>query len=89
MVTLFVRHDVASFEKWKQAYDDFDAERAALGVKGAGVFQDNTNPNSVTVFHEFDDMQSAEDFVSNPRLMVVMKEGGVVGAPSLWFTTRV
>ncbi len=27
MATLFVRHDVSDFEKWKQAYDNFDVGR--------------------------------------------------------------
>jgi len=88
MATLFVRHDVSDFQKWKQAYDDFEPERTTMGVTGHGVFLDKDNPNNVTVYHDFETMQAAEDFVANPRLMVVMKEGGVVGAPSLWFTNK-
>ncbi len=39
MATLFVRHDVADFGAWKQAYDAFDAERKTMGVVGDGVYQ--------------------------------------------------
>lgn len=31
MATLFVRHKVSDFAKWKAAYDAFDAERSGMG----------------------------------------------------------
>jgi hypothetical protein len=33
MATLFVRHDVADFGVWKQAYDAFDAERMTRATR--------------------------------------------------------
>ena len=89
MATLFVRHDVSDFEKWKQAYDAFDGERQKMGVTDHGVFRDRDNPNNVTVYHDFETMQAAEDFVANPHLLEVLRDGGVVGPPSLWYTNKV
>lgn len=88
MATLFVRHDVADFGTWKQAYDDFDAERRTMGVTGDGVYQADGSPNDVTVYHEFDSMEAAKAFADSPRLREVMMEAGVVGEPNLWFATR-
>ena len=86
MATLFVRHDVKDFAKWKQQYDEFDAERRDLGVISARVFQEDGKPNNITVYHEFESMDAAKKFVSTPRLMEVMRNAGVVGPPSVWFT---
>ena len=89
MATLFVRHDVSDFDAWKKAYDEFDAERKTMGVMDHGVFQADGNPNDVTVYHEFDSIQAAKAFGDNPRLKEVMKNGGVVGSPNIWFATKV
>jgi hypothetical protein len=89
MATLFVRHNVSDFERWKKAYDQFDAERKTMGVTGHGVFQAEGHPDDVTVFHEFETMQAAKSFASSARLQEIMKNAGVVSAPNIWFTNRV
>lgn len=88
MATLFVRHKVEEFGRWKQAYDAFDAERRTMGVKGHGVYQAEGDPNDVTVYHDFDSIDAAKKFVDSDRLKQVMKEAGVAGAPEMWFTHR-
>ena len=88
MATLFVRHTVADFGKWKKAYDDFDAERQTMGVTSHGVYQLDENPNDVTVYHEFGTMGAAKAFAASPRLKEVMASAGVQGAPTIWFTNR-
>jgi len=89
MATLFVRHSVSDFGQWKKAYDDFDAERRTMGVTDDGVFQADGNPNDVTAYHEFDTMQAAKAFAESARLKEVMQNAGVVGAPDIWFATKV
>lgn len=89
MATLFVRHDVKDFGAWKAAYDAFDSERKTMGVTGHGVFQADGNPNEVTVFHEFDNMDAAKKFTGSARLKEVMEGAGVVGSPVIWFTNEV
>jgi quinol monooxygenase YgiN len=88
MATLFVNHDVADFNVWKQAYDDFDAERATMGVTGHGVYQAENNPNNVTIYHHFESMDAAKSFMSSDRLREVMMAAGVQGDPKVWFTTK-
>lgn len=89
MATLFVRHDVADFDHWKRAYDDFDAERAPMGVTSHGVYRGDENPNDVTVYHEFETMEAAKSFAGSPRLREVMEAAGVEGLPTIWFANRV
>ena len=89
MATIFVRHRVADFETWKRAYDDFDSERATLGVTGHGVYQVDGEPNEVVLYHHFESMDAAKGFMANPRLQQVMVAAGVQGEPTVWFTNRV
>ena len=86
MIRMFVRHPVADFSAWRQAYDDFDAERKGMGVVGDAVFRSADNPNDVTVWHDFQTLQSAQDFVGSERLREVMANAGVAGEPTIWFT---
>ena len=84
MVRLFVRHEVADYRAWKQVYDDFDAERTALGVTGQAVFRSISNPRDVTVWHDFATREAADSFVSSPQLRDTMQKAGIQGAPEIW-----
>ncbi len=88
MATLFVKHEVDDFGTWKQAYDDFDAERESMGVIGHGIYQAEGNPNNVTIYHHFESMEAAKIFMGSDRLREVMMEAGVQGEPIVWLTTK-
>ena len=88
MATLFVRHKVADYGKWRKAYDDFDTERRSMGVTSDGVYQLNGDSNDVTVYHEFGSAEAAKAFAASPRLKEVMANAGVEGAPTVWITQR-
>jgi hypothetical protein len=88
MATLFVRHRVADYAKWRKAYNDFDAERRGMGVSSHGVYKLDGNPNDVTIYHEFASMEAAKAFAGSPRLKEVMQEAGVQGAPEIWFANK-
>lgn len=88
MATLFVRHKVKDFGAWKTAYDAFDAERKTMGVTGHGVYQTDGDPNDVTVYHHFDNMDKAKSFAGSSRLKEVMANAGVSGSPDLWFAKQ-
>jgi hypothetical protein len=86
MVRLFVRHPVSDFTQWKRAYNDFNSERAGMGVKAHAVFQAVDNANDVTVWHDFESLDSARAFLDSPRLKEVMEAAGVAGELAVWFT---
>jgi len=87
MVRVFVRHPVAEFEVWKQAYDAFDAERQGMGVLDQAAHQALDNPNEVTIWHDFASVDAAQAFLSSDRLAEVMGSAGVAGEPTIWLTT--
>lgn len=88
MTTLFVRHQVADYSKWRQVYDRFGSTQKTLGVQEQAVYQAIDNPNDITVRHEFATLEAAQAFGSSPELSAAMHDAGVQGAPTVWFTTR-
>lgn len=88
MATLFVRHTVADFAAWKQEYDALDPVRKTMGVTAQGAYQQDGNPNDVTVFHDFATMDAAKVFAGSPELKSAMQRAGVLGPPAIWFTTK-
>ena len=88
MVRLFIRHDVADYDAWRQVYDEFDATRREMGVTGDAVFQSIDNPNDVTVWHDFETAEAARALVSSPELRDAMQRAGVQGQPQTWLATE-
>jgi quinol monooxygenase YgiN len=85
MTTLFVRHKVADYAKWKRAYDEFDAVRKEYGVTSASVYRDADNSSGVIVTHTFKDTSAAKAFVGSEDLRSAMEQAGVTGPPEIWF----
>lgn len=88
MAVLFVRHEVTDFDVWKKGYEGAADMRKANGVKAAAVYRHEDNPNVVTVYHEFDSIDAAKAFASNPALKEKMAELGVKGGPEIWFAHK-
>jgi heme-degrading monooxygenase HmoA len=87
MVRLFVRHNVDDYEAWRRVYDEFDAQRGPLGVKGDAVFRSLDDPNDVTVWHDFDSDDAARAFVASSELRDAMQQAGVRGEPQIWLVS--
>ena len=88
MTTLFVRHQVADYAKWRAVYDSFAKTQKALGVQDQAVYQAVEDPNDITVRHEFATIEAAQAFRGSPELRSAMHDAGVEGAPTVWFTSR-
>jgi antibiotic biosynthesis monooxygenase (ABM) superfamily enzyme len=88
MVTLFVRHKVEDFGKWKAAYDAFEEQRTKLGVTGHGAYRNDHDDHEVTVYHHFDDLDTAKTFAESTEVQAAMGSSGVVGVPDIWFANR-
>ena len=51
MVHVMIRHKVADFGKWKQAFDAFLNKRMGAGETGSRVFQSVDDPRDVTLLY--------------------------------------
>jgi hypothetical protein len=88
MVRLFIRHNVADYQAWRQVYDDFDEQRRSMGVKDDAVYQSIDNPNDVTAWHDFETAEEAQAIVGSDDLKNAMQNAGVEGEPQIWFVTE-
>ncbi len=88
MIRMFVRHQVADFAAWKRVYDDFQNTDATAVVRAEAVFCGAESPEDVTVWHDFDDLATAKDFIASSELRQAMQTAGVVGEPQIWFAMR-
>jgi len=88
MTTMFVRHQVTDFARWRQAYDDFNPTRESMGVTGHAVYRSASNPNDVTVTHEFASSAAANRFAASQELRSAMQAAGVASEPTIWFADR-
>jgi hypothetical protein len=57
-------------------------------VLSEAVYQSIDDPNDVTVTHEFATLEAAQAFTRIEELAKAMQRGGVVGAPTVWFTQK-
>ena len=88
MIRMFKRHEVRDYDAWKRVYDATEPDRREAGVRDGAVFQGADNSDQVTVWHDFDDLQTARAYAGSQRLGQAMEEGGVVGDPEIWFVHR-
>jgi hypothetical protein len=88
MTTIFVRHTVADYQKWRKVYDDFAPIQRAKGVTAHAVYQATDNPNDVTVTHDFATLEAAQAFANCEELKKAMQGAGVIGVPAIWFTNK-
>lgn len=85
MTTMFVRHKVGDYGKWKPVYDELRPTRKAKGITAASVHRDSSDPDTVIITHRFKDVQAASDFANSEELKAAMERAGVTSQPEFWF----
>jgi hypothetical protein len=88
MTTLFVRHRVSDYAKWREVYDSVAPLQKQAGVVADAVYQSPDEPNDVTVTHEFGSVGEAKAFAESAELREAMGKAGVVGVPTVWFANK-
>ena len=79
MIRMFVNHKVRDYTAWRKVYDEFDPERSRAGVRGHAVYCDVDDPNDVTVWHDFDDLEAARALAGSKELKSAMKRRALSG----------
>ena len=85
MVHMMVRHKVADYSRWKEAFDAQLNARKAAGETEARVMVSVDDPREVTLFFDWDSLDRARRFVGSEELKQAMKSGGVIGDPDIRF----
>ena len=86
MVYLFVRHNVEDYAAWKEGFDIHVSARQAAGATGdTYVLRNIDDPNDITVFLGWSDLDKARAFIQSASLQDAMREAGVTGSPEIRF----
>ena len=85
MVHMIVRHKVADYSRWKEAFDAHLNTRKAAGETDYRVMLSVDDPREVTLFFDWNNLENARRFAGSDGLKQAMKEAGVVGDPDIRF----
>ena len=85
MVHMIVRHKVADYNRWKEAFDAHLGVRKAAGETDYRVLLSVEDPREVTLFFDWGSLERARRFAGSDDLKEAMKHAGVVGDPDIRF----
>lgn len=88
MAYILVKHTIADFQKWKTVFDENIEWRISSGEVSYQVFRDSENPNDIFVLCEWQNMDSAKQFINSQPLKDKMQEAGVVEKPVIYFLSE-
>jgi quinol monooxygenase YgiN len=97
-VSLFISHEVQDYDRWKSAYDDTQSIREENAVQSTQVHRHIDSPNKVTVYHQFTDLESAQEFLKtfqtaqesdDPEMQELVNRFGIIQPVDIWFAEEV
>jgi hypothetical protein len=80
-----VKHRVADYAAWKQAFDGHAQARASAGIVGHAVNRASNDPNLVVIYLQAASIDSLKAFAGSADLKETMQRAGVQGAPEITF----
>ncbi len=94
VIRQFIRHRVKDYDAWRVVYDSYKERRDTEGVLADGVLRNVDDPNDLTVWHDYEDIETARTYASAPvgdvafeqgrrpgRSRDVVRAGGIGGGP--------
>lgn len=85
MVHVLVRHKVADYGRWKQAFDSHLTNRKRAGETGSHVFHSVEDPHDIVVLLDWQTIEEARKFMNSDDLRQRMKDAGVQGTPEVQY----
>ncbi len=89
MASMFIKHRVADYAKWKPAFDEHEATRREYGATGHSLHRDADDPNVIIIAFRVSDLNRAREFAASDELRSAMEQAGVLGPPEIWFADDV
>ena len=85
MIHVIIRHKVADYGRWKEAFDAHLGKRRAGGELGHRLLLSVDDPRDVTLVMDWDSLERARKFATSDDLKQTMQTAGVVGEPEVRF----
>ena len=89
MPSMFVRHNVEDYERWKPVFEEHGSTRRESGSKGVRLFRNADSPNETVILLEWDDLEKARRFAQSENLRETMERAGVTDQPDIYFLEEV
>ena len=85
MTSMLIQHKVNDFAAWKKVFDSAAGLRSSSGELSTQIFQDASDPNSLTIINKWNSLENAQKFAHSPELKAAMEKAGVSGPPTVTF----
>lgn len=89
MINVLIHHEVADYAAWKTVFDSNLAWRHKHGEHSCRIFRSAGNVNDLTLFFEWDSLDSARAFLASEELKAKMAHAGVKGPPRVDFLSEI
>ena len=85
MMHVLIRHKVADYNRWKEAFDSHLNNRKRAGETGFRLFHSIEDPRELFLLTDWNSLTEARDFMSSDELKDTMEKAGVIGAPDVQY----
>jgi heme-degrading monooxygenase HmoA len=85
MVHVLVRHKVADYNRWKEAFDSHLNARKRAGETGFRLFHHVEDMHEIFLLLDWQSIEEARKFMASDELRDAMAKAGVVGAPEVQY----
>jgi quinol monooxygenase YgiN len=85
MVHVLVRHKVADFNRWKEAFDTHVIARKRAGEVSFHVFHNLDDAHDIFLLLDWASADEARTFMNSSDLRDRMQQAGVQGAPEIQY----
>jgi hypothetical protein len=85
---MLVKQRVASVEQWNAVFrhPELDAIRRRHGLVVTGTYRDASDPTTVIVVMDMENLDAARQFADSPELAAARERAGAIGSPDgVWF----
>ena len=89
MASMFIKHRVADYARWKPVFDEHEPLRIEYGTVGHSLHRDADDPNVIIIAFRVNDLNRAKEFAASDELRSAMEQAGVQGPPEIWFADDV
>ena len=89
MINVLIHHEVVDYMAWKAVFDSALDWRHKQGERSCRIFRNAGSVNDLTLFFEWESLDSARAFMASDELKARMAAAGVKGEPRVDFLTEV
>jgi hypothetical protein len=84
MIHVFIRHKVADYQKWRDAFEDYFAQRRDAGEQSFVIGHRDGDERDLCLLFMWSNAEEARKFLDSDGLRKAMKDAGVTDEPDVY-----